>query len=199
MFQFNVDFLQQSGLDKWRQTHLWSGYMTLIIVNLKGYWLWRKEIQKLNFIGNFNVGTPRRSGSDQWRQTDMWNGYMTLKIVNLRGFWLYERKFKTDIWSKYLIFMEVNFWLYQRKFKTNKWGGYMTLMIVDLRGLWLDKWKSNSINVGIPQLGEWRQTDIWSGYLTLMIVISTVKCEVNISTLRREIQFYQAISMLGFR
>ena len=108
MFQLNVEILQQSGLDKWRQTHLWSGYMTLMIVNLKGYWLWRKEIQKLNFIGNFNVGTPRRSGSDQWRQTDMWNGYMTLKIVNLRGSWLYEKKFKNDIWSKYLILMIVN-------------------------------------------------------------------------------------------
>ena len=39
---------------------------------------------------------------------------------------------------------------------------------------------------------------IWSGYLTLMIVISTIKCVVKISTLRREIQFYQAKSMLGF-
>ena len=31
-----------------------------------------------------------------------------------------------------------------------------------------------------------------------MIFISIIKCEVNISTLRREIQFYQAKSMLGF-
>ena len=31
-----------------------------------------------------------------------------------------------------------------------------------------------------------------------MIVILNIKCEVNISTLRREIQFYQAKSMLGF-
>ena len=159
MFQLNVEILQQSGLDKWRQTHLWSGYMTLIIVNLKGYWLWRKEIQKLNFIGNFNVGTPRRSGSDQWRQTDMWNGYMTLKIVNLRGFWLYERKFKTDIWSKYLILMIVNFWLYKRKFKTNKWSGYTKLMIVDLRGFWLNKWKFNSIK--LHQC--WDSSAIWFG------------------------------------
>ena len=50
MFQLNVEILHQYNLDKWRQTHMWRGYMTLMIADLRGFWLnkWKFNSIKLH-------------------------------------------------------------------------------------------------------------------------------------------------------
>ena len=58
---FNVGTPQRSGLGQWRQTGVWSGYLTLKIVNLRGFWLYERKFK-----------------------TDIWSKYLILMLVNLK-------------------------------------------------------------------------------------------------------------------